>query len=627
MKLFLKTFRMIGIDKNYGFNFKKGLNFISGPTSTGKTTIFELIDYALGAKQHKSYIEVGQKCTDIELEIILDNTTYKIKRRLFDYKLPVLIEILDEANQKFLEYGIFDVENSNNEKSLSSFLLSKLGLSGVKIASQNLSFRDLFKYSYLKQIEIDNEDILSSESNPVLNNKRKSTFEIIFNFYDQLLGELKAKLKESQEELKNETLRYEGIETFLKTSNIENFESVKLRRNEINQQIIELKELLGDKSNHKSEGISNPKVQELNASVRLKKINLKKYYDELNDKDEYIGKLRLLSNQYESDIAKLDATIMGIKGINKYEFLICPNCMKPLETHQNGANCHLCGDNMDDIVENTLILKTEKKNTVKKRNELEKHISYKVTEKFELQKVIKNLNDDINSDERILEELTEEYVNPFIEEISLINMALGRYYKELDGLENSLRFIKELNRLTLLLSDKEKEVNRLKEQIKGKANLNDKSSTLDMLSTRFSSILKEFQFPKLEKAYVNPKDYLPYVRERKYNSLGSLGAVTLITMAYYLSIFVETEEDIYNHLNLLMIDTPRKNLGTSSQNEEFQDEEIYNSVIKYFISLDKTSSEEMQLLIINNGYPDFLPKKDIIVEFSSDGRVGLIDDI
>ncbi|HAO6735665.1 TPA: DNA recombination protein RecN, partial [Listeria monocytogenes] len=275
-------------------------------------------------------------------------------------------------------------------------------------------------------------------------------------------------------------------------------------------------------------------------------------------------------------------TIMGIKGINKYEFLICPNCMKPLETHQNGANCHLCGDNMDDIVENTLILKTEKKNTVKKRNELEKHISYKVTEKFELQKVIKNLNDDINSDERILEELTEEYVNPFIEEISLINMALGRYYKELDGLENSLRFIKELNRLTLLLSDKEKEVNRLKEQIKGKANLNDKSSTLDMLSTRFSSILKEFQFPKLEKAYVNPKDYLPYVRERKYNSLGSLGAVTLITMAYYLSIFVETEEDIYNHLNLLMIDTPRKNLGTSSQNEEFQDEEIYNSVIKYF---------------------------------------------
>ncbi|MBC1557370.1 hypothetical protein HB911_01500 [Listeria booriae] len=184
-----------------------------------------------------------------------------------------------------------------------------------------------------------------------------------------------------------------------------------------------------------------------------------------------------------------------------------------------------------------------------------------------------------------------------------------------------------MNRLTLLLSDKEKEVNNLKEQIKEKSNLNDKSSTLDLLSARFASILKEFQFPKLDRAYISQKDYLPYVRERKYNSLGSLGAVTLITMAYYLSILVETEENSYNHLNLLMIDTPRKNLGTSSQNEEFQDEEIYNSVIKYFISLDHDSSEDIQLLIINNGYPDFLPKEDIIVEFSSDGRIGLIDDI
>ncbi|WP_185423787.1 DNA recombination protein RecN [Listeria booriae] len=627
MKLFLKTFRMIGSDKNYGFNFKKGLNFISGPTSTGKTTIFELIDYALGAKQHKSYIEVGQKCTDIELEIILDNTTYKIKRRLFDYKLPVLIEIFDEANQKFLEYGTFDVENSDNDKSLSSFLLSKLGLNGVKIANQNLSFRDLFKYSYLKQIEIDNEDILSSESNFMLNNKRKSTFEIIFNFYDQLLGELKAKLKESQEELKNETLRYEGIETFLKTSNIENFESVKLRRYKINHKITELKEALGDKSNYKDEDVSNPKVRELNAHVRMKKVNLKKLHDESNDKDEYIGKLRLLLNQYSRDIEKLDATIMGIKEVNKYEFLICPNCMKPLEQHQDEAYCHLCGDDMDELVENTLILKTEKTNTVKKRNELEKHILYEVTQQNELQKAIKRLNEDINSDERILEELTEEYVNPYIEEISFINMTLGRYYKELEGLENSLRFIKELNRLTLLLSDKEKEVNNLKEQIKEKSNLNDKSSTLDLLSARFASILKEFQFPKLDRAYISQKDYLPYVRERKYNSLGSLGAVTLITMAYYLSILVETEENSYNHLNLLMIDTPRKNLGTSSQNEEFQDEEIYNSVIKYFISLDHDSSEDIQLLIINNGYPDFLPKEDIIVEFSSDGRIGLIDDI
>lgn len=116
--------------------------------------------------------------------------------------------------------------------------------------------------------------------------------------------------------------------------------------------------------------------------------------------------------------------------------------------------------------------------------------------------------------------------------------------------------------------------------------------------------------------------------EKKYKELGSLGAVTLITIAYYLSILIETTDDkMYNHLNLLLIDTPRKNLGATSHIEEFQDESIYNSMIKYFIFIGNELSDKIQLIVINNGYPDFLPKEDIVVEFSPNGKVGLIDDI
>lgn len=60
---------------------------------------------------------------------------------------------------------------------------------------------------------------------------------------------------------------------------------------------------------------------------------------------------------------------------------------------------------------------------------------------------------------------------------------------------------------------------------------------------------------------------------------------------------------------------------------EFQDEEIFKSIIDYFVELDNKMSEEIQLIVINNGYPDTLPAKNIIKEFSSDGNSGLIDDI
>lgn len=626
MKFFLKTFRLIGLQKNYEFDFKSGLNFISGPTSTGKTTILELIDYVLGAKSHKAYIEVGSKCTDVELEIILEDTLYKIRRTLFEFNMPVLIEIFDEKNQKFVTFGIYEVDNPESEKSLSSFLLSKIGLNGVKISNQSFSFRDLFKYSYLKQTKIDSEDMLS-ESNWAVFNKEKATFEIIFNFYDKLLGELKANLKKSQNELKDEKLRYEGIDEFLKTSGIENFGTVKLRRSEIEEKILELNQTIDSYKNQIDRDTPNSEVTKLRTSVLLKKTTLKESISELHDQEQYIGKLRLLFNQYESDIEKIDATIMGIKEINKYEFILCPNCLKPLNTHAHLTDCSLCGNSMEDLVENKLILKLERKNIVKKKNELEKHILFEVSRKKQIQHKIDTISDEIADEDRILEELTEKYVNPFVAEISLINLNLGKLYKELDELDGSLRFIKELNRLAILLADKSKEVKSLNEQIAEQSTLNDRSTAIHNLSIQFEKILEIFNFPKLEKAYINQKNYLPYVRGRKYNDLGSLGAVTLITMAYYLSILVETTENQDNHLNLLMIDTPRKNLGISSANEDFKDEEIYNSIIKYFIHLDESMSSDIQLIVINNGYPDFLPKKDIILEFSANGQSGLIDDI
>ena len=139
--------------------------------------------------------------------------------------------------------------------------------------------------------------------------------------------------------------------------------------------------------------------------------------------------------------------------------------------------------------------------------------------------------------------------------------------------------------------------------------------------------MKLFHFPKLDYGYINEKNYLPYVRGRKYNDLGSLGGVTLIVVAYYLAIATMTlDTEKFYHLNLLMIDSPRKNLGANATQEEFRDEEIFNSIIKTFIKFGKEQEEKIQLIVVINGYPEFLPKNDLIVEFDPKEKIGLIDD-
>ena len=87
----IDSLTLIGTRKNYTVTFRDGFNLISGHTSTGKTSILEMIDYALGAKSHKSYIEIGSACSHVELIFWIGTERFKIRRELFNFTAPVVI--------------------------------------------------------------------------------------------------------------------------------------------------------------------------------------------------------------------------------------------------------------------------------------------------------------------------------------------------------------------------------------------------------------------------------------------------------------------------------------------------------------------------------------------------------
>lgn len=185
----------------------------------------------------------------------------------------------------------------------------------------------------------------------------------------------------------------------------------------------------------------------------------------------------------------------------------------------------------------------------------------------------------------------------------------------------------ELERYNKIISDKNISINILKNNIKIlAANSTNKQFIIDSISEKFKEILKRFEYPMLSSAYINEKDYLPYVRGHKYDDIGSLAGVTLITMAYYLSVMIESSKDNFCHPNLLIIDSPRKNLGAQALNselEEFKDEKIFNATVRCLYEIAEEMKDRIQIIIVNNGYPEFLPRKYIIAEFDSDGKSGL----
>nr|WP_308629078.1 hypothetical protein [uncultured Eisenbergiella sp.] len=624
IRIKLVTLTLIGTRKNYTVQFRDGFNYISGHTSTGKTSILEMIDYALGSKGHKSYIEIGSACSNVELILFIGNEKYKLRRQLFDFKAAVVAETWNEEKQRFLFYNRLEIDTPSNPKSLSAFLIEKIGLANISISGQAFSFRDLYKYCYIKQTEIDNEDILGEKSWEK-DFKRKATFEIIFNIYDKTLEEFKSSLEEKREEAKELAIKLSGIQEFLKSIDIADLQECTQRKAELEQEVITLQQQLSNIK--KDKGLDSAASMTLREEIEQLKNELQKIAEEKLDQEQYLNKLRLLYNQYASEIEKKELAIDGYIAFNQYEFLFCPNCLRPITRTDSVEVCCLCGSEKSDDKSELILLKKDISIIKRKSKELLKFTEIEDCKYDAILRNEANCKTKLNEEEIELLQLSKDYINPNIEQIEYFNYEIGKKNRLIFELQKDVKMFEEVNRYQQLIKDKDTSIQILKANIKALSeNAVDKQELLNALSQVFERILKAFEYPKLNTAYIDEKRYLPYVRGRKYDDIGSLAGVTLITIAYYLAVMLVGTSTEFCHPNLLIIDSPRKNLGAQAaknEDEEFKDEKIFNATIKYLYETAESKKEDIQLIVVNNGYPEFLPTECIVAEFDADGRDGL----
>jgi len=634
--LYIHSLTLKGYRKDYVVNFKKGLNFITGPISTGKSSILELVNYALGSKTHKDYQEVKSSCTEVELIVEIKTEKFKIVRPLFYFDRPFKLYTWDDSINEFPEeFEIIEVSSPREEKSLSKFLLYKLDVPEITIANQAFSFRDLFKYCYVNQSDIDSENLLN-EKYYQSDFKRKPTLEIILNSLNQLLHQLKELRKQKKEALNEFYIKKNAIVDFIS--------SVDLNINA--DTIIELKNTLNERktaiTTELNEIKQTGKVKDdfsKSLEAQLFKYNreirqLKNKHQEILD---YKNKLSLLRNQYSKESIKYDYLIMAQGKIQNIEFQECPSCSSDLRPSEFGK-CSLCGNDLTEFdPEEIKALKLEKKRLNSKINELIDFIEVQDQELLLVTRSIKVLTLKRAKSEEKLNKAQEVYISPLISKIEELNRELGEIDKQIENIDSTNKVQIELADISSEIRYAEIKLEELVKQIKDleEENINF-DSILSQLSKIFFSTLKSFDFPKLSDAYIDERNYLPFVRNVKYDSIGSGGALTLITIAYFVSILktcLQLKKSY--HPGILMLDTIGKNLGAVESNDanedEFRDHKIFRLMMKHLIDFAQINEDNIQLFIINNHYTTDIREEDIIVKFDGDGthedKYGLIDDM
>ncbi|HHF3079723.1 TPA: AAA family ATPase [Vibrio diabolicus] len=285
ISMIFKKLIIVGIEKEYSCQFEEGLNLIWGDMDSGKSSILNLIDYALGGdfkKLQLDYDELRSKGRYVHLEVEFNNEIVTIERVLGSNIDTIKLyhctrDQIDET------YPLICGASSTSDEPdgwISDRILDLLGIPKVRIkeskyrddsGSDRLSFRDLMKLVYLKQKRVAS-DMLMDAHNHSVHNKNIEIQKFIYGVHDDQLSELNKQLQEQASSEKVLSEKTKGIRDFLKstgslTDNTREYESVSKNIKSIDEEIEKLKS-----SKEHAAIVSN----EINKKIQLLVKNIKK---------------------------------------------------------------------------------------------------------------------------------------------------------------------------------------------------------------------------------------------------------------------------------------------------------------------------------------------------------------
>lgn len=330
MKLRHLTFLGRGVDPA-SIDFNDRLTVIVGPSDTGKSFILDSINYALGGKELRSIPEV-EGYTHLLLGFSVDGTNATLLRPLSGGKFELYKSDVRDFPTSPADRVLKPVHNAEKEDNLSNYLLTELGFGGRRVrtnaknTTRGLSFRDLV------QLCVISEGSIQAEAAPALTGQRtsatveKSVLKLLLEDEDD--GALVEAPSQAEEKLsRGKSALLDQIVAKL-SSEISDLPS------DASQQLIRLNTSIAEHYDSIQE-----KVAERDAVLNEREIiraDLSRHEERFAELEELAARFGLLSNQYHSDIQRLEMVAEGGTLLGLFEPEICMLCGAQKEHQQHG---------------------------------------------------------------------------------------------------------------------------------------------------------------------------------------------------------------------------------------------------------------------------------------------------
>ncbi|MEV4219103.1 hypothetical protein [Nonomuraea sp. NPDC049725] len=567
--------------------------------------------------------------------------------------------------------------DSSAEDSISKFFLQLCGLDGIRLrqapsqldsVTHALSFRDLSALWFLSNTRLDNKNLLH-EHQPHIAIKLRQVIDILFDVHDQSGAALAAQISELRTELAAERTGMHALRRFLEDQGVAGHGELEAREETILRQHrsaqADLQRL--DEQVTENTGFASQLRNEYFEQARV----AREAGTRARDRETLHRRLLPLKAQYAEDIKKLTLLVEARRLFDPLTVTVCPACLETLKSTTKVVNgqCGLCraplplqpvegtvesngrSDDQEDHSEvvapdgssdpegrdrsqESVDVSKELRSVQRRLRELNGYIDVVEREMKDARRLADDADAVASTLQQQLDAMTREVVSPFIAQRDRIYQSISENERLLAEIGQQRRMLAALDAKAELI---EKLVGRISETSKRLRELQDsqrqREAVLSNISERFSSILRDFGYPKLAEAEVN-RQLVPHVRGMRYDRVGSAGAMTLLSLAWELSIFELAYEWGGRHPGFLMIDSPQKNLAPEQQGgseEDFSGNAagaIVRNVYGHIDSWLSGAGRGAQIIIVDNA-PPAQASEDVIVRFTGNPSIapyGLIDD-
>jgi hypothetical protein len=600
VRLEVSDLTLVTPSNRFSYSFDLGMNVVVGEIGSGKSSLLELIKFALGGNASLTPA-VRQGVRRVVLSIRIGNSSLVFEREIGGRTLRAT-----ESDGTPIE--TLSVARSNTYRRSSDFLLDALDLPHLRVTnvnpsarSQPLGFFDLYAYCYVPQSEID-RSIVNHLDN-LTRQKRVGAFEVLLGLTDESASENRVKLGQLNDEMAAARGPLAAIDEFLARTDTPSAEQLQRQQEELrsarNAAEIQLKGLRTETfSQIQTDAATALRNQLIEASRNEERVVARIHQLEAEE-----AQRRQLDADLEGELQRLARSTSASELLGGIAYAQCPRCLQRLSRDRFPADqCYVCGqsdvDGDDQIAETieaeihrieALRLETQ---TLTTENEEE------VSEQQRLQIQIRHHIDRLNAD---LDLQTREFVSPRYEAIESAAADRARSDAILEEIERSLRLWGERERLVEGVRVLEQTVVRTQLALDEATNrLSQRRGRIVDLSDVFDEIVQSLDMPWYSQgAYIDAQTYLPMVNGVSIENLGSGGMKMMTNVAYHLALLTfGLSTNLDSMPNLLIIDSPRKNLGVSEEDQAHAE-----AFYRWISALTQAYEGRFQLIVADNDPP------------------------